>query len=49
MVKLLRPGGLAGAAAWAYKSNSESKAYDAVWTDATAFDDDLTAESLDLR
>ena len=49
MGKLLVLLGLAGVAAWAYKSYNESKAYDAVWTDATAFGDDLSAEPLDLR
>jgi hypothetical protein len=49
MVKLLVLVGIAGAAAWAYKSYNESKAYDAVWTDATAFGDDFAAQPVDLR
>ena len=49
MGKLIVLLGLAGAAAWAYKSYNESKAYDAVWTDATAFGDDVAVDSLDLR
>jgi hypothetical protein len=39
MRKLLVLIGLAGIAAWVYKQVNESKAYDAVWTDATAYGD----------
>jgi hypothetical protein len=55
MRKLLILLGLAGVAAWVYKTINEQKAYDAVWTDATAFDDaepldlDGAPEALDLR
>jgi hypothetical protein len=48
MRKLLVLLGLAGVAAWVYKTVNESKAYDAVWTDATAFGEP-DDEPVDLR
>jgi hypothetical protein len=47
MKKILVLLGLAGVAAWAYKLVNESKAYDAVWTDATEFG--IADEPADLR
>jgi len=48
MRKLLVLIGLAGLSAWIYKQVSDSKAYDAMWTDATAFPEAPTSEP-DLR
>jgi len=48
MRKLLVLVGLGAIAAWIYKQVNDSKAYDAMWTDATAFPG-TPPEDLDLR